>query len=141
MFYKPMILPMIAMVALTFIVWLYMYATRFSEMARRDIDPQDLSTDAAARSLLKDSACPAANFRNLFEMPVLFYVAVLLTLALLIQDAMLIALAWIYVGLRAAHSLIHCTYNKVTHRFLAYAASCVVLALIWVQLAWYVISM
>jgi hypothetical protein len=140
MFFKPMLLPVIAMVGLTFAVWFFMYVTRFNEMGRKNIDPQALDTHARALALLTESSGPASNLRNLFELPMLFYLAVVLTLVLLIQDSWLIALSWAYVLLRAAHSFIHCTYNKVVHRFTAYAASCVVLFLMWAQLAWYVIS-
>jgi hypothetical protein len=131
---------MIAMVTLTFAVWVCMYATRFREMARKNLDPQDLSTPGKALALLTESSGPAANFRNLFELPVLFYVAVLITLILLIQDAWLVSLAWAYVILRTVHSFIHCTYNNVRHRFTAYAASCLVLFMFWVQLAWYTLA-
>lgn len=140
MFFKPMLLPIIAMAALTFIVWVYMYATRISEMNRKRIDPQELDTHVKGLEKLTDSAGPASNLRNLFELPVLFYVAVIITLILLIQDPWLIALSWAYVIFRAAHSFIHCTYNNVMHRFTAYAASCVVLIMMWVQLGWYVIA-
>lgn len=140
MFFKPMLLPLIAMVAITFAVWLTMYFTRMNEIVRKRIHPQALASQADALKLLTDSAGPANNLRNLFEMPILFYVAILLTLILLIQDAVLIGLSWTYVALRAAHSLIHCTYNRVMHRFVTYAASCVVLLLMWLQFAWYVIT-
>jgi hypothetical protein len=36
--------------------------------------------------------------------------------------------------LRAAHSLVHLTYNKVFHRLGVYAASNVVLLMIWIRL-------
>lgn len=140
MFFKPMLLPMIAMVVLTFAVWVCMYMTRISEISRKNIDPQDLDTQARASALLTESSAPASNFRNLFELPVLFYAAVLLTLILLIQDTWLIALSWAFVLFRAIHSFIHCTYNNVRHRFTAYVASSFVLFLLWAQLAWYVIS-
>lgn len=140
MFFKPMLLPMIAMVVLTFAVWVCMYITRISEIGRKNLDPQDLDTQARAMALLTESSAPASNFRNLFELPVLFYAAVLLTLILLIQDTWLIALSWAFVLLRGIHSFIHCTYNNVRHRFTAYVASSFVLFLMWAQLAWYVIS-
>lgn len=139
MFFKPMLLPMFAMVMLTFVVWLYMYFTRIGEMGRKRIDPQELDTFARGLEKLTDSAGPAGNLRNLFEMPVLFYLAIVVTLVLLIQDSWLIAMSWTYVILRAVHSLIHCTYNNVLHRFTAYVCSCVVLFLMWAQLGWYVI--
>ena len=140
MFFKPMLLPMIAMVALTFAVWVFMYVTRISEMTRKQINPQKLESHADSLALLTESAGPAGNLRNLFEMPILFYAAVLLTLVLLIQDTWLIALSWAFVLFRAVHSFIHCTYNNVMHRFTMYIASCMVLFLMWAQLAWYVIS-
>ena len=36
------------------------------------------------------------------------------------------------MALRALHSLIHVTYNRVTHRFLAYVASTLLLFGMWV---------
>jgi hypothetical protein len=42
-------------------------------------------------------------------------------------------LAWLYVALRAAHSLVHLTYNKVFHRLSVYAASNVVLLALWIR--------
>ena len=44
------------------------------------------------------------------------------------------ALAWLYVGLRIAHSVVHLTYNKVTHRMVPFAASVTVLVVMWIHL-------
>jgi hypothetical protein len=43
----------------------------------------------------------------------------------------LLVLSWLYVALRVLHSLIHCTYNRVMHRFAVFVASMVVLFVIW----------
>jgi hypothetical protein len=59
---------------------------------------------------------------------------------LLIQDEMLVRLAWIFVGLRALHSAIHCTYNRTLHRFGAYLASSLVLIAMWIRVAAYVLT-
>ncbi|MCH8056420.1 MAG: MAPEG family protein [Proteobacteria bacterium] len=139
MFYKPLLIPLLALVFLTFLVWVYMYVTRVREIKRKSIDPQSLDTRVHSQALLTDSAAQADNLKNLFELPVLFYVAVLLTLVLMIQDQLLVQLVWGYVALRYVHSLVHCTYNRVMHRFIAYAASCLVLMLIWARLAAYVL--
>lgn len=140
MFYKPILLPLLAQVLLTFLVWAYMYFTRIREMNRKNIDAQQLSDRASMQTLLTSSATPADNLKNLFELPVLFYVAILLSLTLLIQDNLLVLLAWGFVLLRAVHSLIHCTYNRVLHRFTAYIASTIVLLLMWCRLAMFVFS-
>ena len=139
MFYKPLLIPLLALVFLTFLVWVYMYVTRLREIKGKSIDPQTLDTRVHGQALLTNSAAQADNLKNLFELPVLFYVAVLLTLVLMIQDRLLVQLVWGYVALRYLHSLVHCTYNRVMHRFIAYAASCLVLMIIWARLAAYVL--
>jgi hypothetical protein len=140
MYYKPILMPLVAMLVLTGLVWLYMYVTRLREMGRRRIDPQDLKTREMARSLLTDSAAPADNFRNLFEIPVLFYVAVLLSLVLMLQDPMLVYLSWGFVATRYGHSLVHCTYNRVLHRFALYLAGCGFILLIWIRLVAFILA-
>ena len=139
MFYKPLLLPLLALVLLTFVVWVYMYVTRLSEIKRKSINPQALDTRAHGQALLTDSPEAAENLKNLFELAILFYVAILLALVLMVQDQGLVQLAWGYVALRYVHSLVHCTYNRVMHRFFAYAASCLVLMLMWARLAAYIL--
>ena len=140
MFYRPLLIPLLALVFLTFLVWVFMYVTRLAEIKRKSIDPQSLDTRVHGQALLTDSPAQADNLKNLFELPVLFYVAVLLALVLMIQDQLLVQLAWGYVTLRYVHSLVHCTYNRVMHRFTAYAASCLVLMFMWARLAGYILT-
>jgi len=140
MFYKPILLPMLAQVLLIFLVWVYMYITRLREIQRKEISPQQLASRSDGQALLSDSAGPSDNFKNLFEMPVLFFLAVLLSLLLFIQDDLLVELAWGYVILRAIHSVIHCTYNRVLHRFTVYLTSSIVLALMWLRLGLYILT-
>ena len=139
MFYKPMLLPLLAQVLLTLTVWFYLYARRIPEITSKKINPQDLKDRVQGHALLPDSAPASNNLKNLFEMPVLFYTAVLLTLVLMIQDGVLVALAWGYVALRIVHSLIHCSYNNVNHRFGAYALSCLLLLFMWIRLASFIL--
>jgi len=134
-FFKPLLYPLLAQILLTGLVWVYMYITRLSYIAAQDIDPQDLALRARAEPLLIPVSAPSDNLRNLFEMPVLFYTAILLALIMFIQAPLLIAMAWSYVFLRSIHSLVHITYNRVVHRFTAYFASCIVLWAMWVMIA------
>ena len=139
-FFKPLILPILALVTLTFGVWVYMYVRRIGEMRRKRIDAQQLDTREHAQGLLTDSSVVADNLKNLFEMPVLFYAALLLAMVLMIQDVLLVQLSWAFVVLRFIHSLVHCTYNRVMHRFSAYVVSSILLMLIWARIAGYVLS-
>jgi hypothetical protein len=139
MSFKPILLPLLVQILLTFVVWIYLYAWRLPEILRKGIDPQRLQDRAAAHALLPDSANPSNNLKNLFELPILFYTAILLTLLLMIQDPMLVRLAWGFVLLRIVHSAIHCTYNNVNHRFVAYAISSLFLLLIWIRLGAFIL--
>jgi hypothetical protein len=77
----------------------------------------------------------ADNYNNLMEQPTLFY-AVTLTLALLGEGAGLdTALAWLYVGLRIAHSLVHAIVNIIMLRFAIFMAASVVLLVMAVRAA------
>ena len=124
--------PAAALVCLTAVVWTRLYVERVGEMLRRRIRPQSLATSVAA---LQEQRA-AANFGNLCELPLLFY-ALCCALAAVPRAVKPhdVTSAWAYVGLRAAHSAVHCTYNRVTHRFAAYAASSVLLFGMWASFA------
>jgi hypothetical protein len=74
------------------------------------------------------------HFTNLFEMPVLFYVGVIMTYVTHQVTWWMVGLAWAYVVIRYVHSWIHLTSNDVVKRFSAYFASAFVLALLWTTL-------
>lgn len=126
--------PLIAQVVIVALVAVRLYATRIAEMRARRINPQSLATTRTAAGALQDIAA-ADNFRNLFEVPVLFFAV---CCALAITDtvtAAQLALAWVFVVLRAAHSLIHVTYNRVMHRFGVYIASTLCVLVMWALFA------
>ncbi len=126
--------PTLLMVLLTLAVWLRMFQTRVGEMKRRRIHPQAMASSAQTGQLEDTRA--ADNFRNLFELPVLFYAAVILALQTGVQSTVLVILAWAFVILRILHSAIHCSYNRVMDRFRAYVISGFVLWAIWALLFW-----
>lgn len=121
--------PVVAMLLLTFVVWLRLYFTRVPAMRRQRVHPQKIATRAEKALVhLSDAEARASdNFSNQFELPVLFYV---LCLALYVTgrvDMFYLAFAWAFVVLRVAHSAVHVLYNRVLHRFLAYFAGGIVL--------------
>lgn len=127
--------PLVAMVALTLAVMLLTLRERIGQFRRDRIHPQSVSTSAQMAARLADTRC-ADNLRNLFELPVLFYVAVLVAFVTAQGSVAVTGLAWTYVALRVAHSVIHCGYNKVMHRFAVFLASALVLFVLWGRLAW-----
>lgn len=132
-------LPALAMVALTFIVLGVMFKRRVAQMKRDRIHPQKVATSQQAAALYTDVA-PADNLRNLFEMPVLFYLALVVAAMTAQVTTPVLTLAWTFVVARALHSCIHCTYNKVMHRFRAYALSVFVLLALWCVLGYGLIA-
>ena len=127
--------PAVAMVALTIVVWFRMYFSRVAQMKRERIHPQAVATSAQAAAKLTDSKC-ADNFRNLFELPMLFYLALAVAASTAQVTTATLALAWLFVLLRVVHSAIHCSYNRVIHRFYAYVAGGALLWIFWGVLAW-----
>jgi hypothetical protein len=86
-----------------------------------------------SKEVPEDVAVVNRNLMNLLEMPVLFYVVCLSFYVTRHVNAGVTRLAWVYVGLRLLHSLIHLTTNRVLHRMLAFASSNVVLLTLWIR--------
>lgn len=133
------LLPGLALVAHTFMVLAVMFRRRVAQMKRDRIRPQQVATSQQAAALYADVA-PADNFRNLFEMPVLFYFALVVAAITGQTGPWVFGLAWTYVAARIVHSVIQCTYNRVMHRFRAFAASVFVLATLWTVLGYGLIA-
>ena len=129
-----MLKPAFALVGLTAVVFVRMYWLRLAEIGRQRIDAQAVATSSEMARLLTDTRA-ADNFRNLFELPVLFYAAVFVAMLTGLVTPISIGLAWAFVVLRVLHSAVHCTYNRVMHRFLLYVAGALVLFTWWAYLA------
>ena len=121
----------LALVLLTFAVALRMLAARTSEMKQLKIHPQSTATSLQMAARLKDVQA-ADNFRNLFEVPVLFYALMAMAVTSAHVPPWLVIGAWFFVALRFVHSAIHCTYNTVMHRFAAFGMSMLVVVALWV---------
>ena len=122
--------PVVALAAWTMVMWVWMYATRIPAMSKAKIDAAKMvgSTGASLREQLPETVSwKADNYNHLHEAPTVFY-AIAITLAVIGQgDGMNALLAWIYVGLRVAHSLVQTTSNRVLVRFVLFALSSLVL--------------
>ena len=120
--------PFFGLMILTIVVWAYMYYQRLSFIMRNKIDPQALATSEEVAGLIPPNInIPSENLINLFELPVLFYATCLYLYVTQQVDTGSLLLAYAYLVLRIGHSVIHCTYNKVLHRFYFYVLSSIVL--------------
>jgi len=123
--------PVVALVAWTIVMQIWMYATRFPAMRRKGIDLKGRRGGRGAQldGVLEDEVqWKAHNYNHLLEQPTLFY-AIAIVLALIGGGEIWINvwLAWGYVGLRILHSLIQATSNVVRWRFLVFTLASVCL--------------
>lgn len=126
------LLPFFGVMLLTLVVWIYMYARRIVYLRHENIDLETVDTpDKAANVVPPHVHLASHNLKNLFELPVLFYAVCLYLYVSDSVDRLYLAAAWWFLGFRIIHSLVHCSYNKVEHRFLAYQLSAIAL---WVML-------
>ena len=128
------LLPPTVLVLLTGAVFVRLFRDRIAEMRARRIHPQQMATAKQVQETMQNVAS-ADNFRNLFEVPVLFYALCAFLAITQLTTMFLLACAWGYVVLRAAHSYIHLTKNKVIRRFQVYFASTIVLYVMWAVFA------
>lgn len=124
---------MMALVGWTFAVLLLIPFQRFRAAFRQQVVADDFKF-GESQNVPPGVSIPNRNYMNLLEMPVLFYVACLTLYVTKSVDALALALAWTYVALRVAHSLVHLTYNDVIHRLSFFAASNFILAGIWIRI-------
>src|SRR5262245_19523704 len=102
--------PVFAMIFVTFVVWVYMYARRIPFI--QTLDRSVALTPARLAELSPPAVSnPSDNLKNLFEIPVIFYSLALMLFVTGRVDGVNVAAAWVFVAFRALHSAVHCTIN------------------------------
>jgi hypothetical protein len=129
---KLLILSVAAQVLLTFVILLLMGRERVPRVMSGEIAVADIAVERGAYPLR--ARLLSNSFDNQFQLPVLFYVAVLLALWSASTGWVEVILAWLFVVLRYSHAAIHTTSNSLLPRFSAYTAGMVVLMVFWLWL-------
>ncbi|WP_372779805.1 MAPEG family protein [Litorivivens sp.] len=121
---SPILGAVVALVAWSLVMWLWMYATRIPAIAKANLELDPNAPNGQQMALLPPRVrWKADNYNHLMEQPTLFY-AIAITLAVLgAGDGVNATLAWAYVGLRVLHSLIQVLVNKIEVRFLVFTLS------------------
>lgn len=115
--------PVLALVAWSLVVWVWMYATRLPAMTMAGVKPDDARhTRALADRIPSKSQAPADNYNHLMEQPTLFYAVALVGAVAGVAGAAVVW-AWGYVALRVVHSLVQATAGKVMVRFALFSVS------------------
>jgi len=119
--------PVLALIVLSLLVWIWMYATRIPAMNAAKIDPQKAKHPGSLNMLPSSARQVADNYNHLMEQPTIFYALVFYIVLSGHTDPLHIWLAWLYVGLRVIHTLVQCTVNHVPTRFAIFSLATLVL--------------
>ena len=127
MTHSPLIAPVVALVAWSLVVMLWMMVTRFPAMKAAGISLKGRRGGSSRTAL--DGVVPdevqwkAHNYMHLMEQPTIFYAIVLSLVALGSDYAINVYLAWGYTGLRIVHSIVQGTTNVIMVRFVLFVLS------------------
>jgi hypothetical protein len=127
------LLPVFVQVALTFALLIWMASARTGALRSKQTRMSDIA--------LGEGNWPAPvtmvgnSYNNQLQLPVLFYVLVILAWITRKADLLFVVMSWIFVISRIAHAWIHTSTNYVPNRFYAFAVGVFVLVLMWVIFA------
>ena len=128
-----MLTPMFMLVILTTVIMVLTARVRMASVHKG-------SVSANYYSLMQGEEDPefvtktTRNFNNLFEVPTLFYAGGAVYLALDLSAQLAIICAWIFVGARVLHSIIHLSYNNVMHRLIVFGIGNISVLLMWLAI-------
>lgn len=121
---SPLLGPVVALVAWSLVMLVWMYAARVSAMKRAGISAKGRRGTRGLDGIIPDEAnWKAHNYTHLMEQPTVFYAIVFALILMGFDHPINLYLAWAYVVLRIIHSLVQATVNVVTVRFSVFALS------------------
>ncbi len=124
--HSPLLGPIVALVAWTLVMLLWLAVKRGAAVRAAGID---IGASRGGRGQNLDGKVPdeaqwpAHNYAHLMEQPTLFYAITIVLILMGMDMAINCYLAWGYVVLRIAHSIFQATVNVVKFRFLLFALS------------------
>jgi hypothetical protein len=117
---SPLLGPIVALVAWTLVIQIWMYATRLPAMRKAGISFKGRvgTCGGALEGKIPDEVnWKAHNYNHLLEQPTIFYAIVVALILMGFDVHVNVYLAWAYVGFRVLHSLVQATVNVVIYRF------------------------
>ena len=132
----PILQPVVALILWTLVMWVWLYATRIPAMqkAKVPLDPNMTSAELAA-AIPANVRWKADNYNHLMEQPTIFYATALALAVAGHGDGLNTLLAWGYVGLRVAHSLVQATVNIIMLRWALFMTASLILVAMAIRAA------
>ncbi len=129
----PLLQPVVALLAWSAIMFLWMYATRIPAMIKAGVD---LKNRVGGQGKDLDAILPpevqwkSHNYNHLMEQPTLFYATALVLVLTDCQSSIALYSAWAYVVLRVVHSLVQSTSNRIRYRFATFLLASIALIIL-----------
>jgi hypothetical protein len=133
MSYQAILAPVFAMVLLTFVLLIMTAVARRADVKSGRVRPADIALGQLAWPVQTQQY--GNSFNNQFQLPMLFYVVMIVALVTRQADILFVVLAWLFVALRVVHAGIHVTHNRVMRRGLVFGIGGLVLMVMWIILA------
>jgi hypothetical protein len=132
------LLPVFVQVALAFGLLVWMASVRTRSVKSGETKIRDI---ALGQSNWPDQPTQISNcFNSQFQLPLLFYVVVILAWVTRQADVIFVVLEWLFVLLRIGHAYVHTTSNYVPTRFKIFAAGVFVLLIMWIYFAFKILT-
>jgi hypothetical protein len=137
---KLLVLPLLLHVLLTVFVGVRSLQARIKAVRRGQTKLDDIATDSNAWPHRVKKL--GNNFDNQFETPTFWYAICAFVVALKLEDYFFVALSWIFLLSRLAHSYVQTTHNDVPSRMrlFLFGFTAVVLMWLWFGLKFLVLA-
>jgi hypothetical protein len=123
------LLPVLAVVALTLVGFVRMTTTRLAAM-KGGQDPKYYRAHLGSPEP-EYAVAAGRHYNNLFELPTVFYAACLTAFEMGVVHYWMLVFAWGYVITRVIQSAVHMTYNNPAHRGASFSISVLFLIALW----------
>ena len=130
---QSVLLPVFVQVALTFALLFWLGFARTAAVRRGEVRVRDI--------VLGQNAWPKHEtqignaYHSQLQLPLLFYLLVVLALIARKADLVFVLLSWVFVLMRIVHTAIHVTTNRLPGRFYVFLAGAIVLLIMWIVFA------
>jgi hypothetical protein len=133
MTYPAILLPLFVQVGLTFVLLLWLATRRTGALRRGEVRAEDVALRQRAWPARTEQVANA--FASQLELPLLFYVLVILALITRKADLLFVVMSWMFVATRLVHAFIHTGSNVVRVRGPVFGAGVAILLIMWIIFA------
>jgi len=133
MTFDTILLPLFVQVGLTFFLLFWTGSVRVAAVRGGEVRIPDIALGQPAWPARVTQISNA--YHNQLQLPLLFYMLVILALFTRKADTLFVVLSWMFVASRLVHAAIHVTSNHLQRRFTAFLVGAIILLIMWIVFA------